>query len=525
MKRYWLIASIFFYLSANAQNQFPEIDVQHYTFRLTLNDRNDTIKGRATIDLKFTENVKLFHINLSPPDRNGKGMIISSITEAGRPLSFSRDSDVVVINTTAKANSLHHYTITYQGIPADGLIISKNQYGHRTFFGDNWPDRAHNWLPCADYPSDKATVDFEVTAPAHYQVVANGLKTEEKELTGGNRFTHWKESAPLSTKVMVIGVADFAVDHIGDVGSIPVYAYVFPENKDIGFKSYAVAKEILPFYIKTFGPFAYEKLANIQSKTIFGGMENASAIFYFEGSVGSRGIGELMAHEIAHQWFGDAASEKSFAHLWLSEGFATYMTNVYLENKYGLDTLQKRLKTDRITVFRFEKRRLTPVVDSSIKKDFMQMLNANSYQKGSWVLHMLRRKLGDSAFWKGIRAYYAQYKNTNANTEDLRKVMEQAGGQDLTVFFKQWLYTAGHPHLVISQVFDAGSNKIHFNITQKQGAIFEFPLEIAIDQHIYTVNINSQTVTADLPAASAAAQVIFDPNVNLLADFESVKTQ
>ena len=161
--------------------------------------------------------------------------------------------------------------------------------------------------------------------------------------------THWKESEPLPTKVMVIGVADFAVDHTGDVGKVPVYDYVFPESKEAGFKSYAVAREILLFYIKMFGPYAYEKLANVQSKTIFGGMENASAIFYFENSVTSKGIEELMAHEIAHQWFGDAASEKSFAHLWLSEGFATYMTNVYLENKYGIDTLKKRENADRTT--------------------------------------------------------------------------------------------------------------------------------------------------------------------------------
>ena len=108
---------------------------------------------------------------------------------------------------------------------------------------------------------------------------------------------------------MVIGVADFAIDHPADVGNIPLYTYVFPESKDAGFKSYQVAKEILPYYIKMIGPYAYEKLANVQSKTIFGGMENASAIFYFENSVSSKGIEELMAHEIAHQWFGDAASE------------------------------------------------------------------------------------------------------------------------------------------------------------------------------------------------------------------------
>jgi aminopeptidase N len=520
MNKIFAALSFLFCLSANAQVPFAGIDVQHYTFRLALNDANDTIKGQATVDIKFLSNQNSLQLNLVKPNAKGKGMLVSSVTESGKNLSFSQDSDVVHINSGSKAGSLRSYTISYKGVPADGLIISTNKFGHRTFFGDNWPNRAHNWLPCADYPADKATVDFIVTAPDHYQVVANGLKTEEKELPGQLKLTHWKESAPLPTKVMVIGVADFAVDHTGDIGPIPVYTYVFPENKAVGFKSYAVAKEILPFYIKMFGPYAYEKLANVQSKTIFGGMENASAIFYFENSVGSKGIEELMAHEIAHQWFGDAASEKSFAHLWLSEGFATYMTNVYLEHKYGTDTLQKRLKADRNTVFRFEKRHLSPVVDTSFNTDYMQLLNANSYQKGGWVLHMLRRKLGDSLFWKGIRAYYAKYNGGNANTDDLENVMAQASGQNLDQFFKQWLYTAGHPKLGISWHYDAGNKNLALTIMQNQDVPFEFPLDLSIDGKLQTLAIKDKVTSINLPATARPTSVLPDPNVNLLASFE-----
>ena len=520
MIKYLYIFLLLLCFSANAQVRIPGIDVQHYTFRISLNDQNDTLKGEATMDIKFTKNTDAFRLDLVKTNASGKGMVVSSVVENGKTLTFSQDTGAVNISSSAKEGSTHSYTITYQGIPADGLIISTNKFGHRTFFGDNWPTRAHNWLPCADYPADKATVEFIVTAPDHYQVVANGLKTEEKELAGHFKLTRWKESAPLPTKVMVIGVADFAVDHTGDIGAIPVYTYVFPENKETGFKSYAVAKEILPFYIKMFGPYAYEKLANVQSKTIFGGMENASAIFYFENSVGDKTIEELMAHEIAHQWFGDAASEKSFAHLWLSEGFATYMTNVYLENKYGIETLQKRLIADRATVLRFEKRRLTPVVDTAVKGEFMQLLNANSYQKGGWVLHMLRRKLGDAAFWKGIRAYYAQYKNSNANTDDFKNVMAQAGGQNLDRFFKQWLYTAGAPHLAINWAYDEAKRNLAITINQTQATPFEFPLEISIDGKPKTITIKDKVTTINVPSQKKPASVLFDPNVNLLAAFE-----
>ena len=520
MRRILSFFCLFCCLSANAQVQFPNIDIQHYSFNISLNDQNDTIKGLAVIGIRFLNNLSAFQVNLAKPNSQGKGMLVTAVTEKGKSISFSQEKDVLNIDAIAKANSVHSYKISYQGIPADGLINSTNEFGHRTFFGDNWPDRARDWLPCADYPADKATVDFIVTAPDHYLVVANGAKIEEKTLPGGLKLTHWKESAPLPTKVMVIGVADFAIDHTGDVGKVPVYTYVFPESKAAGFKSYAVAREILPFYIKMFGPYAYEKLANVQSKTIFGGMENASAIFYFENSVTSKGIEELMAHEIAHQWFGDAASEKSFAHLWLSEGFATYMTNVYLENKYGIDTLQKRLKSDRLTVFKFEKRRLSPVVDTAVKSNFMQLLNANSYQKGGWVLHMLRRKLGDTVFWKGIRAYYAKYEGGNANTEDLKAVMEQASGQNLDQFFKQWLYTPGHPQLAIVWKYDTVKGLVELNISQKQNTLFEFPLEIAIDGRVHTVSVAGQYTLAQFPAAVKPTAVTADPDVNLLAGFE-----
>lgn len=517
--RYFGVSLLLFCFSANAQVQFTDIDVQHYNFRIGLNDQNDTIKGQATVTIKFLADTKAFQLNLVKRGMNGKGMLVSSVAAHDKSLAFSQDSDAATIVASAKAGSLHSYTINYKGVPADGLIISTNKFGHRTFFGDNWPNRAHNWLPCADYPADKATVDFIVTAPDHYQVVANGLKTEEKELPEHLKLTHWREEAGLPTKVMVIGVADFAVDHTGDVGAIPIYTYVFPENKGAGFKSYAVAKEILPFYIKMFGPYAYEKLANVQSKTIFGGMENASAIFYFENSVGDKGIEELMAHEIAHQWFGDAASEKSFAHLWLSEGFATYMTNVYLENKYGVDTLKKRLKADRNTVFRFEKRRLTPVVDTAVKSNFMQMLNANSYQKGGWVLHMLRRKLGDSLFWQGIRAYYAKYNGGNASTDDFKNVMAQTSGQNLDQFFKQWLYTAGHPMLTIASAYDESKKNLTIIIKQNQDNLFEVPLEISIDGKLQTIPIKDKITTVNLPRQTKPSSVLIDPNVSLLASF------
>lgn len=521
-KKFITITAFLFFIGSIANCQVPGaiIDVQRYAFALQLNDQNDMIKGKADVTVRFLQDAGSFDLDLAKQNKDGKGMTVISVLEKRTPANFEQRGDDLNITTTARAGSKHTYTITYQGIPSDGLIISTNKFGHRTFFGDNWPNRAHDWIPCVDNPADKATVEFTVTAPAHYQVIANGSKVSETPVAGGMKQTRWKESAPVPTKVMVIGAADFAIDHTGDVKGIPVYTYVFPENKEIGFNSYAVAKEILAYYIDKVGPFAYEKLANVQSKTIFGGMENASCIFYYENSPGAKDIEELMAHEIAHQWFGDAASEKSFAHLWLSEGFATYMTNVYLESKYGEDILKQRMSADRETALKFEKQRFTPVVDTAVKDNFMQLLNANSYQKGGWFLHMLRHKLGEEPFWKGIRNYYSKYENSNANTEDFRAVMEQASGLDLQQFFKQWLYTPGHLQLSAKWSYNPAEKIITVEIGQVQNELYECTLECSINNEIRNVELKNRLTTVQFSVTDAPTSVIFDPNVNLYGVFE-----
>ncbi len=507
----------------NAQRNYsqPAFDVQHYTFNLVLNDDNNLVKGSAVITISFLQSVTGIDIDLVKKNSSGKGMTVTALLEEGHPVPFQQAEDWVHIDAAARKGETKNYTVQYEGIPADGLIIDKTKYGQRSFFGDNWPNRAHNWLPCIDNPADKAAVDFIVTAPNHYQVIANGLKTEENNLPGQQKQTHWKETVALPTKVMVVGVADFSVNYAGDVDCIPVYSWVYPENKEKGFYDYALAKDILPYFIRQVGPYAYRKLANVQSKTRFGGMENASAIFYFENSVqGDRKLEALLTHEIAHQWFGNSATETSWPHVWLSEGFATYMTHLYLENKYGADSLQKRLQEDRKTVVAFSKKNRQPIVDTSVKKDFLQLLNANSYQKGGWALHMLRRQLGDSLFWQGIRSYYAQYAGKNASTEDFRQVMETSSGQNLQPFFRQWLFTAGQPVLKSSWAYDATKKMLTVTIEQMQASAFTFQLAMQVElpggKEIRTFAIKDKISRLEWPLSAAPPAVVLDPHTDLL---------
>jgi aminopeptidase N len=501
------------------------IDVLHYKFEIELSDESDSLKGRAFITLQFKEPANAFSLNLVSRNNKGKGMMVYEVRENNANLLCSQNNDslVVRLKKTSRKNETATFEILYGGIPSDGLIISKNKYGDRTFFADNWPNRAHNWIPCKDEPGDKATFEFLVMAPSQYSVISNGKLEEEKSLNDNKKLTHWVEDISLPTKVMVIGVAKFAMKQYEDSPpDIPVTAWVYPQDSVTGFRNYSIAPTILKFFSGYVGAYPYNKLANVQSKTIFGGMENASAIFYYEASAEeNRSMDGLLAHEIAHQWFGDMASEKSFSHLWLSEGFATYMEMIYMESKFGVDTLNKELIDARKRVIGFAKRSDKPVIDSL--SPLMNLLNANSYQKGAWVLHMLRKNIGDSLFHFFVRTYYDRYKGKNADTNDLLKIAEEISQKDLHAFFKQWLFTPGIPQLSIRWKYNESDKTISITVDQlqKQGA-FQFPLQIKIgdDQNskINTLIISKQTETFTFPTDAVVNNIYADPNTELLFD-------
>ncbi len=526
----FILVSFFISLSILSAAQ-SNIDVLHYRFEIYLSDNNDSISGSSQIRFKANKELDEVSFDLSDVNKDGKGMtilkIISSLIARGSIGGKHENNKLTIkLPKTLQKGDSSYIGIAYKGVPADGLIISKNKYGHRTFFADNWPNRGHNWIPCHDDPADKASVEFLITAPEHYQVVANGIQIEEINLAGNKKLTHWKEDVPISTKVMVIGVAKFAVNLSGYINDcIPLYSWVYPEDKEKGFYDFALSKEILSFFIKTIGPYGYKKLASVQSKTRFGGLENANTIFYSEESVtGDRREEELYAHEIAHQWFGNMATEKSFGHLWLSEGFATYFTILYMEEKYGKEKAIAMRKEDRDQVIEHSKNNLKAVVDTA-ETDFMRLLNPYSYQKGGWVLHMLRSQLGDSIFFKTIKKYYATYAGGIAGTDDLRTIFESVSGGDLKQFFHQWLYRPGHPNLKINWKYNGKAKAIDINITQKQAGIFNFPLTVGIKLSSgkilkQTMQINKMNSVFSYPVKEKPTVLIADPDTNLLFEYK-----
>lgn len=527
------ILSIFVLKTVQASDPYPRneaIDVRHYRFSLELNDSTNHIGGETAIDIRFKKTVSDFELDLVNSNTQGQGMIVSEVLLDNQPLKFSHQNDRlrIQLGTSAQPGDDKKFIIRYSGIPQDGLIIGKNKFGDRTFFGDNWPNRAHHWLPTIDHPYEKATCEFIVTAPEHYTIIGTGEKLEESAIGKKRKLTHWKTAVLLPTKVMVIGAARFAIEYAGTVNNVPLQSWVYPQNRSEGFSDYAIAAKPLDFFSKSIAPYPYEKLANVQSTTRYGGMENASNIFYYENSVaGKTDIEGLVAHEIAHQWFGNSASEGDWYHVWISEGFATYFANLYLENRYGSKRLMEEMETDRKQVISYFQKNPSPIVNTSIT-DITKVLNTNSYQKASWVLHMLRHEIGDQKFWEGVREYYRQFQLSNAMTDDFRLVMEKISGKDLKGFFDQWIFRAGQPKLEIVWQYDPGQKQVRMTVEQKQEKLYDFPLEMSFSEPVGQVQVEKIKITSRkqeflIPAAQKPAALTLDPSVWLL--FEGTISQ
>lgn len=513
----------------------PNIDVIHYKFELKLSDVTDVIQAEATIQVRFKkdgiEKLRLDLIEKSV-DLAGKGMAVKRITSQGKELDYTHDSDVLWIQLAAsKANEEQTITIEYEGIPNEGLTIGPNKYGDRTFFSDNWPNKARNWLPTVDHPYDKATSEFMVTAPVKYQVVSNGLKVEESNLGEGMRLTHWKQSVPIASWLYVLGVAEFAVQYVDTFKGKSIQTWVYEQDRDAGFFDFATpTKQVLEFYSDYVGPFAYEKLANIQSNSVSGGMEAASAILYSENSVvGDRNERwrNVAIHEIAHQWFGNAVTEYDWDDVWLSEGLTTYFTMRFIKHAYGKDAFTEELKKARNTVFKLSKDNEDYRIVHDNLSDMSKVTSGLTYQKGAWITHMICNYIGEEAFHKGIRDYYARYFNGNATTSDLRMAFERASGKDLSQFFDQWLFQGGNIELEGTWSYNSEDKKIIIELQQVQPEKYNFsmPLEIGIStgedtpQQIETIQLDERKIRVSIPSETIPESIEIDPSTKLLAQW------
>jgi len=355
-----------------------------------------------------------------------------------------------------------------------------------------------------------------------------------KKRVKGGAGARWRESRPIPPSLMVIGAGPLErfdlrepACHIGDRGQcVRQSVYVLPENRSWLPGVFQAAGPIMTLFEGLVGPFPYEKLAHLQSNTRFGGMENASAIFYDGKRFDTQKIkDDIIAHETAHQWFGDAVTEREWAHLWLSEGFADYFAALWEQHIRGDAAFHRTMAAVRAKILADTVVARRPVIDTA-ETNYLALLNANSYDKGAYVLFMLHREIGDSAFFRGLKSYYAKYRHATALSDDLRRELEKSSGRSLEQFFDQWLRRPGAAEPTIGWAFDPSTKSISVFVQQDASrGPYALPLEVVVTdadnvEHRQVVNAPAQP-RATMPLVGQfdrkPKSLAFDPGSVLLA--------
>jgi len=505
-------------LAARVDSIHPVHDALHYDITLVPSDtgRHVLAEVQTTWRLRSSEPVEM---------ELDSAMRVVRVLVDGKPNTrlsrtlYARSAGEIEVPHEKTAGDSITTRVRYHGQIRDGLIVGTNQYGARTIFADNWPDRAHLWLASQDHPSDKATVDFHVQTSIDQQVIANGMLQKIDTLAYGHVVWHYRMERPIPVYTMVVGIGRLAQTRLADAGCrfkcVPLSVWTYPEDS-----AYAVsdpfrrAPQIVDYYSDLIGAFPYATLAHVESSTRYGGMENSSAIFYDEKRYKERNLGEsVVAHETAHQWFGDAVTEADWHHLWLSEGFATYLAALWRSHADGDSAFQDGMQKMADQVFG-AKEIERPILDPAAT-DLMGLLNANNYQKGAWVLHQLRGLLGDSIFFAGLRSYYATYRDSIALSSDFARTMSEQSGQDLDWFFRQWLTQPGYPMLDLK--WSHKGKKLTFDISQTQPAewgTYRIPsLILLVDQTPVRLHIDGRQTRQVVEGISRKPkQIIVDPN-------------
>jgi aminopeptidase N len=458
-------------LAARADTIHPVHDALHYDVTLVPSDSGTHVLAevQTTWRLRSSEPVEM---ELDSAMRVVRVLMDGKEnTRLSRTL-YARSSQEIEVPHEKHAGDTVVTRVRYHGFVRDGLIIGTNQYGERTIFADNWPDRAHLWLASQDHPSDKATVAFHIQAPIQDQVIANGVLEKIDTLAYGHVVWHYRMDQPIPVYTMVVGIGRLSRTQLSDSTCrgkcVPVSVWTYPRDS-----SYAVngpfrrAQQIVDYFTELIAPFPYSSLAHVESSTRYGGMENSTAIFYDEKRYRQANMDEgIVAHETAHQWFGDAVTEADWHHVWLSEGFATYLAALWQLHADGDSAFQAVMSKAAAEIFG-AKETARPVVDTAAH-DLVGLLNTNNYQKGSWVLHQLRGLVGDSAFYNGLRGYYREYRDSTALSADFARVMSQAAKQDLDWYFRQALLQPGFPMLEIA--WNHAGKKLTLEVRQTQPA-------------------------------------------------------
>jgi aminopeptidase N len=499
-------------------------DVTYHELRYTVDPAVYFITGEVSTTFTALENMSSITFDLA------NEMVVTSVTKNGIPLNFTESGNnelVITLPALQTAGTSATVKINYSGVPPVNGFESFAAETHNNtpvLWTLSEPFGARDWWPCKQDLNDKIeSIDVYITAPAIYTSVSNGLEINQTT-SGNNKTTHFHHGYPIPAYLIAIAVTDYQVftQQAGSApNTFPIVNYLYPESYDANVTLLAQTPIIMNVFETLFEtyPFHNEKYGHAQFGW-GGGMEHTTVSFMgaFNRS--------LIAHELAHQWFGDKITCGTWKDIWLNEGFAEYLSGLVVENLDGNAsfTSWKNSKINSITSQTSGNLYLTDDQATDVNRIFSSRL---TYNKGSMVVNMLRFKLGDAVFFQGMKNYLADPNLAfkYAVTPQLQEHLEIVSGQNLTEFFNDWVYKQGYPtYSITGQNWGTGQAKITVNQSQSHFSVtyFEMPLPIRFtgsggQTHDVIVNntVNGEVFIVAVPFTITG--VIFDPNKNIIS--------
>ena len=516
------------------------VDVRHIRLEVALDFVARRVDGVCALSLSV--------INTGPTriELNAVEMTIHSVTIAdGGELPHRYDGKVLSIELgeRAEAEELEIF-IRYAAIPRRGLYFIEPEAAYpdrpRQVWSQGQDEDNRHWFPCFDHPHEKSTSEVHVTVPANMTALSNGELVEETAGEGSKRFVYRQDIAHSSYLItLVAGEFKTIEDRLEDVR---IYYLVPPGRSDDGMRSFGnTPKMIKLFADKTGQPYPYGRYSQVTvAEFIFGGMENTSATTMTDITLHDArahldfSSEPLVAHELAHQWFGDLLTCRTWSEGWLNEGFATFMEIVWREESAGSDEADYDRLLDMEAYFDEAGGRYRRPIVTNVFHEPIDIFDRHLYEKGASVLHMLKHELGEARFWKAIRLYVARHAGGSVETRDLVRAIEEATGWNGDRFFQQWISSAGHPTLTVEYGWDEGQKVAKLSVQQTQEVIGEVPLfylpitvRLMVDGAARDVRMliekKEETLLLHLP--SAPTQVIFDVGNHYLKTTEEKKPE
>ncbi|HZV79194.1 MAG TPA: M1 family aminopeptidase [Candidatus Binatus sp.] len=393
---------------------------------------------------------------------------------------------------------------------------------------------AHYWFPCIDHPNAKATTEVVATVPANFFVLSNGqLVSTTSDAAKKTKTFHWKMDVPHVTYLVSVVAGEF-VGRTDMAGGVPVSWYVEPGRETEGKRSFGKTPKMVKFFGDSIGvKYPYAKYAQIAVRDfVFGGMENTTCTTQTDATLHDARAAldfssdDLVAHELAHQWFGDLLTCKDWSHAWLNESFATYFDALFKEHDLGEDEFgYQRIVNQDLYLKEDAEHYRRPIV-TNVYAEPVDLFDRHLYEKGSCVLHMLRAQLGDDLWWRAINDYVSTNAQGSVETVDFARAIERVSGRNFAQFFDQWVYGAGHPEFTVAYRWDADSKSAVVDIRQTQTehentSVFSLPvtLEFGLARgkaHRLPVVIDKREHSFRVPLPARPETFVFDPRADVL---------